>query len=133
MAFRWRADHVPTLNAGFQGIWTRIAKKLYIFVVFQGVGGGVGPPVTSLWIWAYKYLGANWSRTILFALTFSVWVLWSWQQKGIKRASVQIMGSCFIMDMFTLNPHNISHFGETEGHIMDFCGIREASKKLFGM
>ena len=37
------------------------------------------------------------------------------------------------MDIFTLNPHNISHFGETEGHNMDFWGIREASKKLFGM
>ena len=37
------------------------------------------------------------------------------------------------MGVFTLNPHNISHFGETGGHNMDFCGIREASKKLFGM
>ena len=37
------------------------------------------------------------------------------------------------MDIFTLNPHNFSHFGETGGHNMDFCGIREASKKLFGM
>ena len=33
------------------------------------------------------------------------------------------------MDIFTLNPHNFSHFGETGGHNMDFCGIREASKK----
>ena len=37
------------------------------------------------------------------------------------------------MNIFTLNPHNISHFGETGGHNMDFCGKREASKKLFGM
>ena len=37
------------------------------------------------------------------------------------------------MDIFTLNPHNISNFGETGGHNMDFCGIREASKKFFGM
>ena len=37
------------------------------------------------------------------------------------------------MDIFTLNPHNISHFGETGGHNMDFYCIREASKKLFGM
>ena len=29
------------------------------------------------------------------------------------------------MDIFTLNPHNISHFGETGGHNMDFCGIQE--------
>ena len=32
------------------------------------------------------------------------------------------------MDIFTLNPHNFSHFGETGGHNMDFCGIKEASK-----
>ena len=37
------------------------------------------------------------------------------------------------MDIFTLNPRDISHFGETGGHNMDFCGIREGSKKLFGM
>ena len=37
------------------------------------------------------------------------------------------------MDMFTLNPHNISHFGETWGHNMDVYGLREASQKLFGM
>ena len=35
-AFRWRADDGPTLNADFQGIWNRIAKKPYIFVLFQG-------------------------------------------------------------------------------------------------
>ena len=49
MAFRWRADVGPTLSAGlvacvdFQGIRTSIAKKPYIFVIFQG--GGSGPPV----------------------------------------------------------------------------------------
>ena len=43
------------------------------------------------------------------------------------------MASYFVMGIFTLNPHNISHFGETGGHNMDFFGIREASKKLFGM
>ena len=48
MAFRWRADDGPTLNAGFgsfvifQGIRTSIAKKPYNFVIFQG-GGGPGP------------------------------------------------------------------------------------------
>ena len=46
---------------------------------------------------------------------------------------MEIMGSCFVMDMFTLNLHNISHLGDTWGHIMDFCGLKEASKKLFGM
>ena len=48
MAFRWRADDGPTLNAGlvaaiFQGIRTYIARKTCIFVIFQG--GGSGPPV----------------------------------------------------------------------------------------
>ena len=43
------------------------------------------------------------------------------------------MASCFVMNIFTLNPHNISHFGETGGHNMEFCGMSEASKKLFGM
>ena len=44
MAFRWRADNGPTLNAGlvaviFQGVRTSIAKKLYIFDIFQGREG----------------------------------------------------------------------------------------------
>ena len=43
MAFRWRADDGPLLNAGlvavvFQGIRTSIAKEPYIFVIFQGGG-----------------------------------------------------------------------------------------------
>ena len=47
MAFRWRANDGPTLNAGlvatiFQGIRTYIAQKSYIFVIFQG-GGGPDP------------------------------------------------------------------------------------------
>ena len=40
MAFRWRADDGPTLNASLvalcQGIRTSIAQKPYIFVIFQG-------------------------------------------------------------------------------------------------
>ena len=56
MAFRWGADDGPTLNDGFgsfeifQGVPTSIAKKPYIFVKFQGVGGGVGvrPPCPPL-------------------------------------------------------------------------------------
>ena len=55
MAFRWRADDGPTLNAGlvafcdFQGVRTSIAKEPYIFVIFQlGGGGGSGPPVPPL-------------------------------------------------------------------------------------
>ena len=34
MAFRWRVDDGPPLNAGlvaFHGIWTSIAKRPYIF------------------------------------------------------------------------------------------------------
>ena len=41
MAFRWRADDGPTLNAGrAAGIRTNFAKKPYIFCDFRG-GGGV--------------------------------------------------------------------------------------------
>ena len=42
MAFRWRADDGPTLNASLvalcQGILTSIAQKTFIFVIFQGGG-----------------------------------------------------------------------------------------------
>ena len=43
MAFRWRADDGPTLNAGlvatiFQGIGTCISRKPFIFVIFRGRG-----------------------------------------------------------------------------------------------
>ena len=42
MAFRWRADDGPTLNAGrAAGIRTNFAKKPYIFCDFRG--GGSGP------------------------------------------------------------------------------------------
>ena len=52
MVFRWRANDGPTLNAGLidvilQRIRTRIAKKPYIFVIFQG-GGSWSPPVSPL-------------------------------------------------------------------------------------
>ena len=45
--FRWNADECPTLNAGlaaaiFQGIRTCIARKHYIFVIFQCLGSGPG-------------------------------------------------------------------------------------------
>ena len=51
MVFRWRADDGSTLNAGlvaFQGFWTSIAKKPYIFVIFQRGGGP--DPLSPLWI-----------------------------------------------------------------------------------
>ena len=47
MAFRWRADDGPTLNAGlvfFKGIWTSIAKESYIFVIFQMGPDPLSPP-----------------------------------------------------------------------------------------
>ena len=48
MAFCWRADDGPTLKAGlvacdFKGIQTSIAKKPYIFVIFQGGSRTPGP------------------------------------------------------------------------------------------
>ena len=57
MAFRWRADDGPTLSAGLV-VWIRssIAKKSYIFVIFQG-GGGSPTPCPTLRIRA-------WDRTM---------------------------------------------------------------------
>ena len=49
MAFRWRADDDPTLNAGlvvFENCIFSIAKKFYVFVIFQ-VGGCPPPPPPS--------------------------------------------------------------------------------------
>ena len=49
MAFRWPADYGPTLNGSFvvfQWIHTSIAKKPYIFVIFQGVSEHF-PPAPS--------------------------------------------------------------------------------------
>ena len=47
MAFRWRADDGPTLNAGlvadFSGDLDSVSKKPYIFVIFQR-GSGPMPP-----------------------------------------------------------------------------------------
>ena len=51
MAFRWRADDGPTLNASLvalcQGIRTSIAQKPYIFVIFQGGPDPLSPPSGS--------------------------------------------------------------------------------------
>ena len=49
MAFRWRADNSPTLNAGlvalgfFQGIRTCIGKKRCSIIIFQGRSGHTIP------------------------------------------------------------------------------------------
>ena len=53
MALPWHADNGPTLNSGlvafviFQGIRTSIAKKPYIFVIFQGGPDLLPPPPPS--------------------------------------------------------------------------------------
>ena len=49
MAFRWRADDGPILNAGlaaafFQGIPTSIAKKPIFSLIFRGGGPDPLPP-----------------------------------------------------------------------------------------
>ena len=67
MAFGWRADDDPTLNAGlvaaiFQGIWTCIARKPYIFVIFQGCPDPLSPPLDprELMLWTnHKYTCIN--------------------------------------------------------------------------
>ena len=51
MAFRWRADDGPTLNAGlvallfYRGFGQVLLKKPYIFVTFQRVSGPPVPPL----------------------------------------------------------------------------------------
>ena len=45
MAFRWRADDGPTLNASLVAVIC-IARKTYIFVIFQR--GGVWTPCPPL-------------------------------------------------------------------------------------
>ena len=50
--FRWRADDCPTLNAGLVAalIFMRsgpvlLGNPIFVCVLFQGVGGGPGPPL----------------------------------------------------------------------------------------
>ena len=46
MAFRWRADNGPTLNADLAAwIRTSTAKEPFIFVVLQGEGVSPLPPL----------------------------------------------------------------------------------------
>ena len=73
MAFRWRADDGPTLNAGLKaeildGIWTYIARIPYILVIFQG---GLDPLSPPLWIrtWMAFHLVLPYAFT-LFRLIF---------------------------------------------------------------
>ena len=68
MAFHLHADDGPTLNTGlvamwfdFQGIRTSIARKPYIFVIFQGVFRTPCPP---FWIHAWKILLPKHSKTL---------------------------------------------------------------------
>ena len=58
MAFRWHADDGPTLNAGlvaviFQGTWTCIARKPYIFGIFQGGRDLLSPPPPPPLRWSH--------------------------------------------------------------------------------
>ena len=58
LAFLWwlNIECWPGSFVIFQGIWTRIAKKPYIFVIFQRGGGGVrtpGPPMQMNCHWSY--------------------------------------------------------------------------------
>ena len=46
MAFRWRADDGPILNAGLVAMYFfRGSKKPYIFVIFQEGSGPPAPPL----------------------------------------------------------------------------------------
>ena len=64
MAFRWQAKDGPTMNAGlvalcfFQAIRTSIAKKPFIFVIFQRQTGLHVPPQDSpiLGHFVYEYI-----------------------------------------------------------------------------
>ena len=66
MTFRWCANDGPTLNAGLEALKilrisgirsSSIAKKPYIFVIFQE--GGLDPPVSPLWIRTYVLWSSN--------------------------------------------------------------------------
>ena len=53
MAFRWRADGVPTLNAGLVTLWFYrgsgpVLIRNPIFCDFSGGEGESGPPVPAL-------------------------------------------------------------------------------------
>ena len=68
MAFRWRTDDGPALNAViFQGIWISIAKKHYI-----DFSEGSGPPVPPLdprMDTVYKSSAANNCQTLIMNLS----------------------------------------------------------------
>ena len=66
MAFRWRADDGQKLNAGlvFQGFWTNIAKKPYIFVIFQGGSGPLVFPSGSAHVLRARSTGSQRGRCV---------------------------------------------------------------------
>ena len=69
IAFRWRADDGPTLNAGlvasiFQGM-ACIACKPYIFVIFQGGVRTPSPPSGSAHGFSSKYWYGNTREAIV--------------------------------------------------------------------
>ena len=80
LAFLWRADDGPTLNAGLAALWfwrgsgPVLLKKPYIFVICQG---GVRTPCPHLWIrpWCWSY-GCTSRLTNLAALCCTCSRLW---------------------------------------------------------
>ena len=74
-AFRWHADECPTLNAGlaaaiFQGIRTCIARKPYIFVIFQCGGPDLDPHINFTIFWYIQR--ATKTQTSLRKCAFSI-------------------------------------------------------------
>ena len=66
MAFRWRVDDGPTLNAGlvdlscFKGLWPVLLRNPILLRSFRGGGGGVRTPCTLHWIRAWVGRAVSW-------------------------------------------------------------------------
>ena len=73
-----------------QGIWTRIAKKLYIFVIFQG-GGGSDPLPPPLWIRACGTMmkTMRMMMLVMLALKTTSFVL-AWKQLSINTYGLEV-------------------------------------------
>ena len=84
MAFGWRADDGPTLNAGlvafvnFRGIWVSIAKKPCSYVINQGgrKSGTPFPPLDPRIISAHAAIiisKVNYNLASLFFFFYNLW------------------------------------------------------------
>ena len=96
MTFPWRADGGQILNVGkfvFQGIQINIAKKSFIFVIFQE---GARPPVSPpLWIHACVSQGMY---LILLIRTFLVYTVNMVKVKNDHRSiSAFTVGLCLLL------------------------------------